>query len=165
MLYFADTNILLRFLNRADPDYTVTRAAVRIINTRGDDVTTAAQNIAEFWNVLTRPVTARGGYGLSVTDAERRLPFIERHFPLLPDHAAAYFEWKRLVVAHGRSYWFGNKASKRPLTQASLRCTRWWKPSSLHRIPTPLKRCWMSHLQALSTIPDPRGNPSSLYVA
>src|SRR5437762_2579002 len=49
MLYFADTNILLRFLNRTDPDYTVTRAAVRIIKTRGDDVTTAAQNIAEFW--------------------------------------------------------------------------------------------------------------------
>ena len=100
MLYFADTNILLRFLNRADPDYTVTRAAVRIIKARGDDVTTAAQNIAEFWNVLTRPATARGGYGLSVADAERRLPFIERHFPLLLDHAAAYFEWKRLVVAH-----------------------------------------------------------------
>ena len=58
----------------------------------------------------------------------------------------------------GRSYGFGdrakpNKASKRPLTQASLRCKRWLKPSSLHRIPTPLKRCWMSHLQALSTIP------------
>jgi predicted nucleic acid-binding protein len=53
MLYFADTNILLRFLNRADPDYALTRAAVRIIKARGDDVTTAAQNLAEFWNVLT----------------------------------------------------------------------------------------------------------------
>jgi len=54
---------------------------------------------------------------------------------------------------HGRSYGFGdgakpNKASKRPLTQASLRCKRWLKPSSLHRIPTPLKRCWISHLRA-----------------
>ena len=46
----------------------------------------------------------------------------------------------------GRSYGFGdwaktNKASKRPLTQASLRCKRWLKPSSLQRIPTPLNRC------------------------
>ena len=70
----------------------------------------------------------------------------------------------------GRIYGFGervkvNNASKRPLTQASLRCTRWLKPSSLHRIPTPLKRCWMSHLQALSTIPEPSGNPNSLYMA
>jgi len=91
---------------------------------------------------------------------------------LAPDRLAAI----RAALVHpspdadGRSYGFGdwakpNKALKRPLTQASLRCTRWLKPSSLHRIPTPLKRCWMSHLQALSTIPDPRGNPSSLYLA
>src|SRR6266702_997755 len=49
-------------------------------------------------------------------------------------------------LLHGRSYGFGdwaktNKASKRPLTQASLRCKRWLKPSSLQRIPTPLNRC------------------------
>jgi hypothetical protein len=58
-------------------------------------------------------------------------------------------------IFDGRIYEFGdrvkpNKVSKRPFTQASLRCKRWLKPSSLHRIPTPLKRCWMSHLQALS---------------
>jgi len=46
---------------------------------------------------------------------------------------------------YGRSYEFGdwaktNKASKRPLTQASRRCKRWLKPSSLQRIPTPLNR-------------------------
>ena len=67
-----------------------------------------------------------------------------------------------LPGAKGRSYEFGdrvksNNASQRPLIQASLRCKRWLKPSSLHRIPTPLKRCWMSHLQALSTIPLPSG--------
>src|SRR5262249_40958761 len=74
------------------------------------------------------------------------------------------------IAAKGRSYEFGdrakpNKVSKRPLPQASLKCTRWLQPSSLHRIPTPLKRCWMSHLQALSTIPEPSGTPSSLYMA
>ena len=67
----------------------------------------------------------------------------------------------------GRIYRFGdrvkpNKVSKRPLTQASLRCKRWLNPSSLQRMPTPLKRCWMSHLQALSTMPLPSGHPSSL---
>ena len=39
------------------------------------------------------------------------------------------------------------------------------KLSSLQRIPTPLKRCWMSHLHALSTIPLPIGKPRSLYFA
>lgn len=66
MVYFADTNILLRFLTRSDPDYTVIRAAARIIKTRGDEIVTSAQNIAEFWGVLTRPASARGGYGLSI---------------------------------------------------------------------------------------------------
>ena len=31
--------------------------------------------------------------------------------------------------------------------------------------PDPLKRCWMSHLHALSTIPPPSGSPNALYVA
>jgi predicted nucleic acid-binding protein len=103
MIYFVDTNILLRFLNRADPNYLTSRAAVRIIKARGDEVVTAAQNIAEFWNVLTRPATARGGYGLSVVDAERRLRFVERHFSILPASPSAYHEWKRLVVTHSVS--------------------------------------------------------------
>src|SRR5262245_8491359 len=35
-----------------------------------------------------------------------------------------------------------NKASKRPLTQANLKCNRWLKSVSLYRIPTPLQCCW-----------------------
>jgi hypothetical protein len=75
-----------------------------------------------------------------------------------------------VISSLGRSYEFGdrakpNKASKRPFTQASLRCKRWLKPSSLHRMPTPLKRCWMSHVQALSTMPEPSGNPKAFYAS
>ncbi|MGE0883237.1 MAG: type II toxin-antitoxin system VapC family toxin [Blastocatellales bacterium] len=103
MIYFADTNILLRFLNRADPNYTATRAAVRILKSRGDGVVTAAQNLAEFWNTLTRPASARSGYGLSTVDAEFRLRYIERHFSLLPDSPLAYAEWRRLVTTSGVS--------------------------------------------------------------
>ncbi len=98
MRYFVDTNILLRFLNRADPHYTAVRAAVRILKARGDEVVTSAQNMAEFWNAMTRPVTARGGYGLTPQDAAFRLQFIERHFPLLPDSPLVYQEWKQLVT-------------------------------------------------------------------
>jgi len=73
-------------------------------------------------------------------------------------------------VLKGRIYRFGdrakpNKASKRPLTQASLRGTRWVTPSSLHRLPTPVQRCWRSHGQALATIPDPSGHPRALSLA
>ncbi len=100
MTYFIDTNILLRFLNRVDRNYPSIRTAVRILKMRGDEIVTASQNLAEFWNVLTRPATARGGYGFSVQDAAYRLQFIERNFPLLPDIPAVFFEWKRLLLAH-----------------------------------------------------------------
>lgn len=100
MTYLVDTNVLLRFLFRADPDYTAIRVAVRILKARGDETLTALQNISEFWNVLTRPATARGGYGLSVIEAQYRLKFIERHFPVLPDPPSVYAEWKQIVVAH-----------------------------------------------------------------
>jgi len=70
---------------------------------------------------------------------------------------------------HGRIYMSGeasgrNSASKRSLTQANRKCSKWLKPSSLHRIPTPLKRCSrsVSHLQALSTMPLPNSKPNSL---
>ena len=61
-MYLVDTNILLRFLlrnNPADPDI---RQAVRILKTRREQLVTTPQNIAEFWNVCTRPTTARGGW-------------------------------------------------------------------------------------------------------
>ena len=103
MVYLADTNILLRFLNRADPNYVSARAAVRILKSRGDKIVTAAQNIAEFWNTMTRPATARGGYNFSPADAEFRLRFIERHFSLLPDSPRAYAEWRQLVTTLGVS--------------------------------------------------------------
>ena len=68
----------------------------------------------------------------------------------------------------GRIYGCGDRAkptktSKRPLPQASLRGKRGLNPSSLQRIPTPLHRCCISHVQALSTLPLPSGTPRALY--
>jgi len=71
----------------------------------------------------------------------------ERAYHRSTEHAKQreHYSGKKNSI-RGRSYGFGdwaktNKASKRPLTQASLRCKRWLKPSSLQRIPTPLNRC------------------------
>jgi len=50
-------------------------------------------------------------------------------------------------------------ASNRWFTHAKRRWSKWLKPSSLQRIPT-LNRCWINHLHALSTIPEPIGKPS-----
>jgi hypothetical protein len=50
----------------------------------GDILVTAAQCAAEFWNVCTRPTTARGGFGLSIPEAGRRLRVLEGLFHIRP---------------------------------------------------------------------------------
>src|SRR2546422_1000534 len=99
-MYLADTNILLRFLLLNDPAYPAIRQAVRTLKGRGEQIVTTPQNMAEFWNVCTRPITVRGGLGLSVEATEMRLRLLERHFPVLPDSPAIYEKWKELVLAH-----------------------------------------------------------------
>jgi predicted nucleic acid-binding protein len=100
MRYLVDTNVLLRLLQRNDPDYSTIRQAVRILMARGDELCCAPQNIVEFWNVCTRPVTARGGFGLTLAEADRRVRLIERIFTILEETPAVYPEWRRLVVVN-----------------------------------------------------------------
>jgi predicted nucleic acid-binding protein len=101
MLTGTDTGILLRLLDRADPRHAAIRQALRVLRARGDEPVTSTQNIAEFWNVCTRPAAARGGFGLTVPETERRVRLLERLFRVLPDSPAAYPLWRQLVVRHG----------------------------------------------------------------
>jgi predicted nucleic acid-binding protein len=93
-----DTGILLRLLDRADPQHHDIRAALRRLRAQGDTLAIATQNLAEFWNVSTRPASARGGYGLSTHDADARLRILERIFRIFPDTHAAYAIWRQLIV-------------------------------------------------------------------
>lgn len=97
MKYLADTNILLRFVDRMHAQHSTVRAAVRKLHMRGDTLQVTPQNFIEFWNVATRPA-AKNGFGLTARDTELRLRILERLFPLLPDSPAVYGEWRRLVV-------------------------------------------------------------------
>jgi predicted nucleic acid-binding protein len=100
MNVLTDTGVLLRLAERADSHHATVRHAVRALRTRGDTLVAAPQNVAEFWNVCTRPVTARGGFGLPVEETDRRVRLIERLVQILPDTADAYRHWRHLVVAH-----------------------------------------------------------------
>jgi predicted nucleic acid-binding protein len=95
----ADSGVLIRLYERTDPLHPMIRAAVRAIRIRGDRLVSATQNVAEFWNVCTRPKTARGGLGLSVAVTERRLQDLERGFIILTEPGGAYTEWRRLVTS------------------------------------------------------------------
>jgi predicted nucleic acid-binding protein len=100
MLILVDTNVLLRLLNRTDPEHKAIRTAFRVLKGRGDSLVTGSQNLAEFWNVCTRPATARGGYGLSGVETAKRLAILERIVTVLPDSPMAYTAWKGLVVKY-----------------------------------------------------------------
>ncbi len=101
MRVLIDTGVLLRLLDRADPLHLPIRQALCDLRSRGEVPVTSAQNVAEFWNVCTRPASARGGYGLSVGETERRLRVLERLFAVLTENSGTYPLWRNLVVAHG----------------------------------------------------------------
>jgi len=64
----------------------------------GETLHVAAQSIAEFWSVATRPA-AQNGLGFDVASSASAVAEIERTFEmLLSDEAMVYQHWKRLIV-------------------------------------------------------------------
>jgi hypothetical protein len=97
-----DTNVLLRIPKRSDPNHPAVDRALSQLAIQGTSLYYTHQNIAELWNTMTRP-QLRNGFGLSIQDADREATLIEAGMELLPDGAAVYREWRRLVVQHAIS--------------------------------------------------------------
>jgi predicted nucleic acid-binding protein len=97
-----DTNILLRITRRSDPQHKIVEAALGSLAGQGTVLHYTAQNIVEMWNAMTRPIV-RNGLGLTVTEADHEVRAIESGMKLLPDNAAVYTEWRRIVVQHSVS--------------------------------------------------------------
>src|SRR5437763_5969575 len=100
MSHLLDTGILLRLLNREADLHPVIRQAVRTLKDQRQECVCTLQNLCEFWNVCTRPETARGGLGLTFDETYRRLRTIERITTVLPDLPSVLDLWKGLVVRH-----------------------------------------------------------------
>jgi len=101
MVILVDTNILIRLMVPSAPTHREVSSAVRILRRVGHRLAMPAQGAAEFWAVMTRPATARGGHGLSITETDTRLRRLERIFTLQYDSADSYFHWRRFVVTYG----------------------------------------------------------------
>ena len=99
MSVLVDTNVLLRRTQPEHPQYNAAVESVARLLAGGEPMHYTLQNIAEFWNALTRP-TASNGLGLSVGRAEAEITEIEETLTLLPDVPAIYAEWRRLVTNH-----------------------------------------------------------------
>jgi predicted nucleic acid-binding protein len=102
MSVLVDTNILLRRLQPDHVHHAVAMDSVARLLASGEPVHFTWQNIAEFWNVMTRPI-AVNGLGLSPEFTLDEVAKIERVLTMLPDVPAAYEEWKRLVAAYAVS--------------------------------------------------------------
>jgi predicted nucleic acid-binding protein len=100
MEYLVDTGVWLRLFDRSDPEHAAIRAALRLLRSNGHTVTACPQNIAEFWNVSTRPASSHGGYGKSVATTGLCVQFIERNARILDESAAAYRHWRGLLAQH-----------------------------------------------------------------
>ena len=96
MRVLVDTNILLRSAQPNHPlCYRATHAVSKLLR-QNDSVFFCPQNIAEFWNVATRPAD-RNGLGFSPEEVVREIASIEESLTLLPDVPAIYATWKRIV--------------------------------------------------------------------
>lgn len=96
MRVLVDTNILLRSAQPNHPLCSQAASAVSKLLRQRDSVFFCPQNIAEFWNVATRPAD-RNGLAFSHEEVLREVASIEEFLTLLPDVPAVYTEWKRIV--------------------------------------------------------------------
>jgi predicted nucleic acid-binding protein len=97
-----DSNILIRWLQPRDPVFAAIEASIAKLAFEGSVLCYTSQNLAEFWNVLTRPAD-RNGYGLTPAQADLQARQVERRFRLLVDDLAVHEEWRRLLVESGVS--------------------------------------------------------------
>ena len=99
MPVLVDTNVLVRRSQRNHPLMRTARQALRGLVQNGEELCVTWQNIAEFWNVCTRPTDANG-LGNSIAATDRLTARIETFFTVLPESPEAFRIWRALIVAH-----------------------------------------------------------------
>lgn len=100
MAILVDTSVLGRLANRTDVAHPVAVAAIAELHRRGEVLHVTPQNLIEFRNFATRPISANG-LGLGSAAAEGLAATFEATFPLLNETPDIYPAWKAIVVALG----------------------------------------------------------------
>jgi predicted nucleic acid-binding protein len=100
MACLLDTGVLLRAFDASSAEYRPIRQAIRTLWARDERLVVTMQNIAEFWNVSTRPLD-KNGFGLSTERTEKRVAIIEQICDVLTESDVWFRIWKSLLTAHG----------------------------------------------------------------
>jgi predicted nucleic acid-binding protein len=91
-----DTNVLLRIAKRDDPLFPVASQAIDLLLASQTPLFYTFQNIAEMWNVMTRPLE-RNGFGLALENAAAEVRVIESAMRMLPEDESSYRHWRSLL--------------------------------------------------------------------
>ena len=73
--------------------------ALKVLMSGEEPLVVALQNVAEFWNVATRPVL-NNGLGFTIEEAQREVIRLEEFFEVLSESPESYAAWKALLIAH-----------------------------------------------------------------
>ena len=95
--YLIDSNILIRWVQPSDPDYTVVKSALDVLARQEAILCYTSQNLGEFWNACTRPAE-RNGFGLSAHETHRRARLFEGRLRLLLESLSVHQD-------NGEDYW------------------------------------------------------------
>ncbi|MBY0505025.1 MAG: PIN domain-containing protein [Bryobacteraceae bacterium] len=99
MSVLVDSNVLIFCIQQGHPWHEESVTAIERLLQRNELVCVMPQNIAEFWNVCTRPAD-KNGLGLSPGETEQRLDGLDTILSVLHDTPEVYFRWRRLLVDH-----------------------------------------------------------------
>jgi len=100
--FLLDSNVLVHLTNQDSPEHATVVRCLDTLWGKELDLTYTSQNLAEFWNVCTRP-SDRNGFGVSVTETDQRVRILEARLRLLEDSVAVHKEWRKLIVEAGVS--------------------------------------------------------------
>jgi predicted nucleic acid-binding protein len=99
VIVVCDTNILLRSVQPDHPHSLEANHAIEKLLSQGHEVVILFQNIAEFWNVATRPA-AKNGLGYSISETNGILDRLLDSFTILAERLEVVERWRQLVVTH-----------------------------------------------------------------
>jgi predicted nucleic acid-binding protein len=99
MKILVDTNVVVRFMARADVGHQTAVDAVKTLGNEGHELCLVPQNLYEFWVVATRPAE-QNGLGMSPAAAHSDLVQLQEFFSLLRDERSIYEPWQGLVLQY-----------------------------------------------------------------
>jgi len=108
MKILIDTSILVALKGVDTARLSESQRVLQVLDVQEYSLCVCAQVIMEYWAVATRPITARGGLGLTVSDADADIQAFLRQFDLLPDTETLLQVWHDIVRNYsvsGRQVW------------------------------------------------------------